>query len=146
VPWPSGRLTSGEYQALEHEAHVQAHAALAWTGHAAFGARAAGPVPMGQNLGELSGVAAVPGDGRMTFPPLVLSYASRTLAVVPLRQEMTAGLPEAPALAAATRLGATPAAPAREAPDPEQLAQQVYAWIQRRQRLERERRGIQQWH
>jgi hypothetical protein len=30
-------------------------------------------------------------------------------------------------------------------PDPEKLAQQVYEWIQRRQRLERERRGIQQW-
>jgi hypothetical protein len=138
-------LTPMEHQALEREAHMQAHAMLARTGHVAFGGRATGPVPMGQNFGDLSGFVAVPGDGGTAFPPLMLSYASRTLSVVPLRQEMTADLPQAPASAAAAAPGTAPGAPAVAAPDPEQLAQQIYEWIQRRQRLERERRGIQQW-
>jgi hypothetical protein len=102
-------------------------------------------MPMSWNIGDISGVAAMPGDGGMAFPALVLSYASRALPVVPLRQEMTEGVPDAPVSAAATTPAATPT-PAAEAPDPEQLAQQVYEWIQRRQRIERERRGIQQWH
>jgi hypothetical protein len=59
---------------------------------------------------------------------------------------MTEGVPNAPVSAAATTPATASTSPAAEMPDPEKLAQQVYEWIQRRQRLERERRGIQQWH
>ena len=146
APWLWGRLTPTAHRALEQEAHAQAHAVLARTDPPAESGRITRSIPMSWNIGDISGVAATPGDGGMALPPLVLSYASRALAVVPLRQEMTEGVPNAPVSAAATTPAAASTSPASEMPDPEQLAQQVYEWIQRRQRLERERRGIQQWH
>jgi hypothetical protein len=146
VPWLWGRLRLLEHRALERAAHDQAHAVLTGNGRSAFAGRTTGSVPMGRHIGDLSGVTASIGDGGTAFSPLVLSYASRTLPVVPLRQETTAGFSQAPAAVGATGPAIPPALPAPEGLDPEQLAQQIYAWIQRRQRLERERRGIQQWH
>jgi Domain of unknown function (DUF4157) len=146
TPWLWGQLPPTVHRALEQEAHVQAHAVLARADHPDFGGRVTRFIPANRNLGDISGVAATPGDGGMALPSLILSYTSRALAVVPLRQEMTADGPDAPMSAAANAPAATSTSTASETPDPEQLAQQVYAWIQRRQRLERERRGIQQWH
>jgi hypothetical protein len=145
APWLWGRLTSTAHRALEQEAHAQADAVLARSDPPAESARSTRSTPMSWGIGDISGVAATPGDGGMALPPLVLSYTSRALAVVPLRQEMTEGVPNAPVSAATTPATAS-TSPAAEMPDPEKLAQQVYEWIQRRQRLERERRGIQQWH
>jgi hypothetical protein len=146
APWLWGRLTPTAHRSLEQEAHARAHAVLARTAHPGFGVRVPRQLPVSRTTEDISEVVAVPSDGGMALPPLVLSYASRALAVVPLRQEMTADVPEAPVAPTTTRPAATPTSPASEAPDPEQVAQQVYEWIQRRQRIERERRGIQQWH
>jgi hypothetical protein len=65
--------------------------------------------------------------------------------VTPLRQTVTEAPPEPSAAAPAAPADTAPPAPP-EAPDPEKLAEQVYEWIQRRLRLESERRGIQRWH
>jgi hypothetical protein len=140
-----GQLTLTQHRVLEQEAHAREQAVLA---------RAAPPpvrgMPGGFSLpggaGELPAAAVVPRTGGEPFPPLLLSWASRTMAVAPLRQEAMAA-PAAPTPTPAAPPGAAPLAPRpAPAPDPEQLAQRVYEWIQRRLRFERERRGIQQWY
>jgi hypothetical protein len=145
-PWPWGQLTNTAHRALEQEAEVQAQAVLAHVDHPAFSPRVLRQMPMNRSPDDVFEVAAAPSEAGMGLPPLILSYATRALPVVPLRQAMTADGPAAPVPPMTTTPGTTPASPAAEVLDPEQLAEQVYAWIQRRQRLERERRGIQQWH
>jgi hypothetical protein len=161
VPVQWGQLTFGQHRALERQAHTQAQAVLAGMGLPALGDLQArlGPASMGSAgrsgpVGERAGPSLpvnAPGGGRGAFAPLMLSWASRTMTVVPLRQEATAQ-PEATAPVAGPSPGAVSTPPGEAeggppgaAPDPEQLAQQIYEWIQRRQRIERERRGIQRW-
>jgi hypothetical protein len=145
-PWPWGRLTATAHRALEQEADMQAQAVLTHVDHPAFGLSVPRQMPTNRAPDDVFEVAAAPSEAGMGLPPLILSYTTRALPVVPLRQAVTADIPDAPVPPMTITPGTTPASPAAEALDPEQLAQQVYAWIQRRQRLERERRGIQQWH
>jgi hypothetical protein len=81
------------------------------------------------------------------FSPLFLDYPSGTVPVVPLRQTAAVASPsEATPSSISTTLDAAAATPAQEGLDPDKVAQQVFAWIQRKQRIERERKGIQRWH
>jgi hypothetical protein len=146
APLRWGQLTVTQHRTLEQEADAQAQAVLAGETMAANGRRGEGVKrSAGRNdrIGELPGLIFAPRDGGGAFSPLVLSYASRTTAVLPLRQEATTATPETPTSAASPD---SSGAPPQEPPDPEKLAQQVYEWIQRRLRIERERRGVQQWH
>jgi hypothetical protein len=87
--------------------------------------------------------------------PLVMAAATDRLASRQTQQE-PGMLPPTPAAPTAAGIRVAPgtaptggAAPsptaAPEAPDPEQMARQVYVWMRRRLRLERERKGVQQW-
>jgi hypothetical protein len=154
LPWGQGTLT--QYRTMEEEAHAQMQAVLAGVSPtAARGSQwelytlnrwAAGSTePVGGQTGLPIHTVQFRG-GSDGFPPLILSYASRSSAVVPMRQESTISTAEGPPPSAGMVPGAAPASPAPEAPDPEQLAQHVYEWIQRRLRIEGERRGVQQWH
>ncbi|MFQ5881385.1 MAG: DUF4157 domain-containing protein [Candidatus Methylomirabilales bacterium] len=155
APLQWGQLTFTQHRTLEQEADAQQEAVLAGGTLPAFRDYSGGLSPMGTNYegrsrlgGDHIGLplrAAAPRGGGEAFPPLILSWPSRTMAVVPLRQEVTTA-PELPAPAVGAPPAAPSATPAPEAPDPEELAQQVYEWIQRRLRIERERRGIQRWH
>ena len=87
--------------------------------------------------------------------PLVMAAPTDHLAPIQTQQEsgMSSPPPSAPTTAGTqVEPGTAPAGgtapnptPVPEAPDPEQVAQQVYAWMQRRLRIERERKGVQQW-
>jgi len=155
VPLRWGQLTVTQHRVLEQEAHAREQAVLAGTDLPSFqtppggegsrewgvGSREWG---VGRRNDSLLPTPYFPRGEGEPFPPLLLSWASRTMAVAPLRQEAMAAS-ETPA--PATPPGAAPPVPTpAKAPDPEQLAQQVYEWIRRRLRFERERRGVQQWH
>jgi hypothetical protein len=156
VPLQWGQVTLMQYKTLEEEAQTQAHAALAGVRLASQMGSPGALLPLGQPAGGYSAPGGIfPGfpshamplpGGSGAFPPLILSYGSRTTPVVPLRQESTVSPTEVQPPGAETVAGATPGAPSPAAPDPERLAQQVYTWIQRRLRIDAERRGVQRWH
>ncbi len=150
APLPWGQGTFAQYRTLEGEAHAQAQAVLAGVPRMAAGGTQGESYALNRwTAGSAEAVGGQTGipihtaqfrAGSDGFPPLILSYASRTTTAVPMRQESTISTSEAPPP------GAAPAPPSPEAPDPEQLAQHVYEWIQRRLRIEGERRGVQRWH
>lgn len=147
-PLPAERLTLTQHQSLERQA--QAQEAAIWRGLPASGSRSESFLPTlaGQAIRQPGAAIASSETDLITLAPaenanstpVFLSLGSRTTAVVPLRQEASA----TPSSAAAP-VPSSPAPASSEPPNPEKLAQQVYELLQRRLRIEREQRGIQQW-
>jgi hypothetical protein len=159
-PHGSALLAHTQHQTLEQEARQHTQAVLAgvslpvarplfnptWPRLAAgysAGQLAGLEAELGQR--ELRGAGIGPVDSPGDYPALLLAHASGMALASPLRQEAGAAS-EAPAtpppLSPAMAAG-PPAAPA--APDVEQLAEQVYTLIRRRERIKQEQRGIQRW-
>ena len=150
-PLQAGRLTVTQQQTLEREAHEQEHAVLAAVPEIAGRSEIFAPRFPSQTIRQIGQPTApstpdpiaVASLGNAAFPPLLLSLASRTTAVVPLRQESTTTATPPVPVPSPT---ATPTSSSSGAPDLEKLSQQVYEILQRRLRIEHEQRGIQRWY
>ncbi|MCE7989167.1 MAG: DUF4157 domain-containing protein [Caldilinea sp. CFX5] len=144
LPLAAGALTAMQQRTLEQEAQTGTALLLRGAPSSSLGG-SYGAVGAGYVHGSRSAdpVLAAPG-GDSAFPRLHLAWPTHTLTTAPLRQEESASRPVTPA---AGTPGPTPPSAANAAPpvDLERLAQQVYTWIERRQRFEQERRGIQLW-
>lgn len=137
-----GPLPPMQQRALEQEARAHESAALVGAPLPPLRVSVGGGAPVASPA-----MVAAPRHGHQQgrgdlFPPLPMAWTPPPApAATALRQETGAAV--APVSASAD--GAGPAADTSAAPDPDRLAEQVYARIERRLRLERERGGVQRW-
>ena len=144
LPLAAGALTGMQQRTLEQEVQTSTALLLRGAPSSSLGG-SSGAVSAGQvnRAPSADPVLATPG-GDSAFPRLHLAWPTHTLTVAPLRQEEGASRT---GTAVAGTPGPTSPSAANAAPpvDLERLAQQVYTLIERRQRFEQERRGIQLW-